>query len=82
MAEMRYSREVDDDEYDIINNQPVAEECLAGGCQCDHRETEIARLIKALQYIATYRFGYDGSTAGRLGQYANNQISPKGDSNG
>lgn len=48
MADMRYSREVGDEEHDIINNQPVAQECLSAGCQCGYRDQEIERLREAL----------------------------------
>lgn len=37
-------------------------------------ELEAAGLRKALEYIATYRFGFDGTEAGRLGLYAHNQL--------
>ena len=53
MAEMRYSREVGDGEYDLINNQPVAQECLAAGCQCGFKDAEIERLREALGEAVT-----------------------------
>ena len=54
MAEMRYSREVGDEEYDVINNQAVAQECLAAGCQCGFKDAEIERLRKAMKTIVAY----------------------------
>lgn len=47
MAKMRKSCEIEDDEFDTLNNQPVGQGCLDCGCQLQNRDTEIERLRDA-----------------------------------
>ncbi len=49
MADMRNSREIIDDEYDVVCNQPIARECLSAGCQLDYRDAVIERLRETLR---------------------------------
>ena len=47
-------------------------------CIADEMQKEINRLREALEHIATYRHGFDGTDAGRLGLYAHNTLTSLG----